>query len=205
VNDWPYSLGKQTVNIDNSMFWKLHGWIDRIWERYRVAKGLPPDEPKLQQALTAQCREMDTLGRAVRGSVSTRPPVNDASPAESGQFHQTVRPILEKYCSGCHSEASPDGMLSLGGRISSAQVVSNLINMPTVRGGQFMRVVPGAPDRSWLYLKVAGLASRAGCVGECSTGVMPPTGSVTLLPSELDAIRAWITAGALTVRAAAPR
>ena len=65
VNASPYSLGKQPVNIDNYMFWKLHGWIDKIWERYRVAKGLTADEPKLVQALIDQCREMHTLGHAV--------------------------------------------------------------------------------------------------------------------------------------------
>ena len=196
VNDSPYSLGKQPVNIDNYMFWKLHGWIDQVWERYRVAKGLTPDEPKLQQALTAQCREMDTLGKVVSGSVPTSPRPADTPPSEAGQFHETVRPILEKYCSGCHSDASPDGMLSLGGKISSADVVKNLLGVPAVRGGQFMRVVAGAPDRSWLYLKVAGLASSASCTGECSTGVMPPTGAVTLSGSELGAIRSWIAAGA---------
>ena len=66
VNESPHSLGKQTVNIDNYMFWKLHGWIDQIWERYRVAKGLAPDEPKLKQALVEQCREMHTLGHSDR-------------------------------------------------------------------------------------------------------------------------------------------
>ncbi|HEY2733345.1 MAG TPA: hypothetical protein VGI70_05135, partial [Polyangiales bacterium] len=55
VNDSPYSLGKQSVNIDNYMFWKLHGWIDDVWERYRVATGLTPSDPKLKGALTEQC------------------------------------------------------------------------------------------------------------------------------------------------------
>jgi hypothetical protein len=193
VNSSPFSLGKQTVNIDNYMFWKLHGWIDRIWERYRIAKGLTPSEPQLVQALTAQCREMDTLSRVVGGVTNPNP---GPLPVEHGYFHENVRPILERYCSGCHSEASPDGGLSLGGQISSAQIVAGLVNVQSARGGQFKRVVPGNPGQSWFYLKPAGQAATAGCVGNCSTSVMPPAGQVTLTPAELGVINQWIASGA---------
>jgi hypothetical protein len=197
VNDSPHSLGKQTVNVDNYMFWKLHGWIDQIWERYRKAKGLTPDEPKLKQALVAQCQEMDRLGKEFSGGAGTRDAgVAMPLPMESGFFHEKVRPIFERVCSGCHSEASPEANLSLGGAISSADVVEGLVNAQTARGGSFMRVVPGNPQRSWLYLKVAGMAAAAGCTGTCSTGVMPPAGMVTLAQADLDVIRQWIMDGA---------
>ena len=58
VNDSPYSLGSQPVNIQNYMFWKLHGWIDEIWERYRVAKG-----EKLPDITGARAK-LDALRRA---------------------------------------------------------------------------------------------------------------------------------------------
>lgn len=109
VNDSPYSLGKQTVNIDNYMFWKLHGWIDGIWERYRIAKGLTVSEPKLTQALIDQCHEMAALGRAVGPARPTAP--TGPLPAERDVFHEQVRPIFERSCASCHSEASPEAML----------------------------------------------------------------------------------------------
>jgi hypothetical protein len=195
VNDSPYSLGKQTVNIDNFMFWKLHGWIDQIWERYRIAKGLKPDEPKLTEALVEQCREMHALGHVV-GPNQT--PNDEPLPVEHGDFHEKVRPILEKYCSGCHSESSPDAGMSLGGHISSANVVKGLVNAQSLHGGQYKRVVPGNADQSWLYLKASGQASGAGCSGTaCNAQVMPPTGQVTVTSAELAVIRQWITDGAL--------
>jgi hypothetical protein len=195
VNESPHSLGKQTVNVENYMFWKLHGWIDQIWERYRLAKGQKPDEPKLKQALIDQCHEMQRLGQAIKpgSNVPTQP-----LPTEHGVFHEQVRPILERVCSGCHSESSPEANLSLGGQISSADVVKALVNVQTAHGGQFLRVVPGAPDQSWLYLKVSGKAASAGCQGAmCSTQVMPPTGQVTLTSAELELVRKWIADGAV--------
>jgi len=195
VNESPYSLGKQTVNIDNFMFWKLHGWIDGIWERYRVAKGLAPDEPKLQQALTEQCHEMHALGVAVGPAMP--PPQDEPLPVERGLFHETVRPIFEQICSGCHSESSPEAGMSLGGHISSADVVQNLVNKQTLHGGQYVRVLPGVPEQSWLYLKVSGMAMAAACMGaECNPQTMPPTGQVTLSAEQLEAIRFWIAQGA---------
>jgi len=194
VNDSPYSLGKQTVNIDNHMFWKLHGWIDSIWERYRVAKGLTPDEPKLKQALIDQCTEMHTLGHVVKPGAATP---SEPLPVEHGEFHEKVRPILEKTCASCHSESSPEAAMSLGGMISSADIVRGLVAVQAMHGGQFKRVVAGNADQSWLYLKVAGTAMSAGCTGAmCNTQVMPPTGQVTLTQTELSTIRTWIVNGA---------
>ena len=195
VNDSPYSLGKQTVNIDNYMFWKLHGWIDRVWERYRVAKGLMPDEPKLKQALTGQCLEMDALGKVLdpKSGVDTTSPL----PEEHGVFHEQVRPILEQHCASCHSESSPEAGLPLGGHISSSAIVKGLVGVQTMHGGQFKRVVARSAMQSWLYLKASGTAASAGCTGSmCNAQVMPPTGQVTLTSQELGSLQKWIDDGA---------
>ena len=196
VNDSPYSLGKQTVNIDNYMFWKLHGWIDEVWERYRVAKGLTPGEPKLVEALIDQCREMHALGVAIDPStaVDTTSPL----PTEHGVFHESVRPILEKTCASCHSESSPEAGMTLGGHVSSADIVKGLISVQAMHGGQFKRVVAKSPEQSWLYLKAAGMAAAAGCTDNtCNNQVMPPAGQVTLSSAELASLRQWISDGAV--------
>ncbi len=207
VADSPHSLGNQEVNIDNHMFWKLHGWIDQVWERYRVAKALPADEPKLQQALAEQCHEMHRLGKLFEpgsgapsdaSSPDSTPSTDAALPAEHGYFAEQVRPILDKNCSGCHRGGSPPAGLSLGGNISSADIVAGLVNIPSMHGGQFKRVVPGKPEESWFYLKTAGLAATAGCAGAtCNPQVMPPAGKVTLTPDDLGILYDWIANGAV--------
>jgi hypothetical protein len=195
----PNSLGSQPVNIGNYMFWKLHGWIDEIWERYRTAKGLTDTEPKLVSALLQQCREMHELGRVIDPTLVQDGADAGPLPVEHGYFVDSVRPAFERVCVGCHSESSPEAKMPLAGHISSADIVTNLVNVQTYSGGQFLRVVPGHPEQSWLYLKASGLSVDAGCTGsDCRTESMPPgaTPDQMLNATELSALNQWITSGA---------
>jgi hypothetical protein len=202
----PHGLNNGQVNITNYMFWKLHGWIDKVWEKYRVAKGLTEDPMAMQKYktdLTASCREMDTEIEILK-QPPNQPPVFDCPPEadETGDFHTKVRPIFESStnnCASCHGPAqnSPYADLTLGGAISSKCLVEKL-KRTSINGGQFKLIEPGDPSKSWLYLKAAGTAVMAGCVdgsNPCNTAVMPPGGK-TLTDAELKVLSDWITAGA---------
>jgi hypothetical protein len=210
-NNSTHALNNGNANVDNYMFYKIHGWIDGVWAKYRKAKGLSDDDPKFKADLLGQCREMDTemqlsiQALGAQGGSGTDPDTTPL-PVESGYFHEQVRPIfadMNNKCSGCHSETGPSAGMSLGGHISSADIVKGLVNQPAIDGGQFMLVVPGDPDHSWLYLKAAGLAPNAGCTasngGVCITAVMPPNGSgaTTVTADELAIIKKWISDGAV--------
>jgi hypothetical protein len=194
----PHSLGNQESNIDNYMFWKMHGWIDKVWEKYRRATGKPVDDPELDKVVEDQCREMDTLATYIDPDVETEQPPRDNN--ESGYFHETVRPIFEgpKYnCQGCHFPgAGTNGALTLGGDISSTAIVQGIVNRASVDGGQYKVVVPGNAAQSWLYRKMSGTAMSAGCVesgtATCNTGTMPPTLDVTVSAEDLEKVRHWI-------------
>jgi hypothetical protein len=202
-----HGVNNTESNIDNYMFWKLHGWIDNVWEKYRRAKGMQATDAKLQEDLVAQCREMDTEIQIIKNTMKPGMPTTPGEPlpVESGFFHQQVRPILESskiLCSGCHAEAGANAMLSLGGNISSKKIVAGLVNQPSRDGGQFKLVVPGDPDHSWLYLKASGKAMDAGCVAsstaQCISATMPPssTGLPAMSAAELNTLRQWIQDGA---------
>jgi len=210
TNNSTHALNNGNANVDNYMFYKIHGWIDSVWAKYRKAKGLSDDDPKFKSDLLAQCREMDTemqlsiQALGAQGGTGINPDMTPLPP-ESGFFHEKVRPIFEdanNKCSGCHSETGPSAGMSLGGHISSADIVKGLLNQPAIDGGQFNLVVPGDPDHSWLYLKAAGLAPNAGCTptnGDvCITAVMPPNGSgaTTVTADQLALIKQWISDGA---------
>ncbi len=201
-----HGVNNTDSNIDNYMFWKLHGWIDNVWEKYRVAKGLTPDDPKLQSDLRASCQEMDTEIQIIRDNLDPDdlPDPNEPLPVESGFFHEQVRPIFESQtnkCSGCHAESGANAKLSLGGHISSKAIVSAMVNAPSRSGGQYKIVVPGDPENSWLYRKASGTAETAGCTptsnAQCITGVMPPAmNGPTVTPAQLEILRQWIEDGA---------
>jgi hypothetical protein len=52
-------LGDPTVNIQNQMFWRLHGWIDQVWTRYRALKGEKETDPAYAKALQDASKMMN--------------------------------------------------------------------------------------------------------------------------------------------------
>ncbi|HET7540081.1 MAG TPA: hypothetical protein VFK05_09415 [Polyangiaceae bacterium] len=205
----PHGLNNGQVNITNYMFWKLHGWIDNVWEKYRVAKGITKDAAAMQkytQDLKQSCNEMDIEISILKANNTTLqldcPPDVD----ESGEFHTKVRPIFEatsNHCASCHgpSQTSPYANLTLGGQVSSKCIVGRL-KRASLDGGQIKLLEPGDPEHSWLYLKAAGLADTAGCVATdpnrpCNTATMPPGGNgKTMTDAELKILYDWIKGGA---------
>lgn len=99
--------------------------------------------------------------------------------------------IFEKQCtfSGCHSLASAEADLVLEG----PDVYDALVNVPaSTNAAQFAgkkRVVPGAPSTSFLMDKLLGTLGP----GE---GDPMPLARSPLRPSDIEAIRKWILAGA---------
>lgn len=61
VQDSPANLGRLDLALRNFVFWKLHGFIDDVWQRYRVAKGLRDDDPAYVQLLDDECYGMHQL------------------------------------------------------------------------------------------------------------------------------------------------
>ena len=205
----PHGLNNGQVNVTNYMFWKLHGWIDKVWERYRIAKGITADPVQMQkynQDIKESCNQMDQYEAILKATPGSGP-VLDCPPDvnETGDFHTNVRPIFETQtnkCAGCHgpSQTSPYADLTLGGQVSSKCIVQRLTRA-SEDGGQFQLVVPGDPDHSYLYLKASGKAATAGCVSTdptlhpCNTATMPPSGR-TMTDTELMTLRTWIMNGA---------
>ena len=110
----------------------------------------------------------------------------------------TVKPTLEslekKYFAGscafssCHSAAKHAGELVLEPGLSYA----NLIGIPALHPGavNFVRVEPGQPDNSFLYIKVT--QPQAG------QGKLMPVGASEPVDADcgIAALKAWIAAGA---------
>jgi len=58
-NSSPINLGDPKVNIFNVRFWKLHGWIDMVWTKFRKAKGLSDNDPNYKKTIDYYVHMMD--------------------------------------------------------------------------------------------------------------------------------------------------
>lgn len=201
VSGSPGNLIEQAVDVRNFFFWKLHGWIDNVWERYRVAKGLTASDPDYAKIMREQCDEMWYLKKSNRGlpmqpSGSTDPGNSGATGnTETGYFATQVRPFLDSSCGGCHSPIGPSAGVTLGGKgITSAELVDGLVSKKSTNG-EYNLIEPGKPELSWVYLKASGESTTVSCSGACGRGKMPPSGD-GLSATQLQVLSKWITDGA---------
>lgn len=91
--------------------------------------------------------------------------------------------IADASCLACHSAAAAQGQLDLETNLHAATV-----EVPSGNAG-FVLVVPGSPDESLLYLKVANQPPSG-------TGTEMPPGSGGLPEDQLAIVRGWIEDGA---------
>jgi hypothetical protein len=197
VSGSPANLIQQAVDVKNFAFWKLHGWIDSVWERYRRAKGLKDDDPAYQQLMLEQCNEMFALQPRNRKAAQSGPGTIDpgTTAPETGEFATRVRPFLDSTCAGCHGPIAPTAGMTLGGsNVSSAQVIAGLVGM-AASNGEYELIEPGAPDKSWVYLKASGGVATVACARACDRQAMPPSGA-GLSATQLASLRQWIMNGA---------
>jgi predicted secreted protein len=54
----PINLGDPSVNLENQLFWRLHGWIDKRFDAYRAKKGIGDSDPTFAAAMKAAMDEM---------------------------------------------------------------------------------------------------------------------------------------------------
>ena len=90
--------------------------------------------------------------------------------------------IFTPRCASCHGALAPGGL-----DLRAANAFANLVNSPSTQT-TLMRVAPGDPDASYLVHKLDGRSSIVGS--------RMPQGGPFLSTTEINVVRAWITAGA---------
>ena len=111
-------------------------------------------------------------------TTTTLPPVS---------FSADVQPIFAANCAlpFCHTGPQPQQQLDLAPRRAYAA----LVGVGSVECPGLVRVLPGAPEQSYLIAKLAG-------EGVCFVPSRMPLGGV-LPAADIDTIRRWISEGAL--------
>ena len=108
----------------------------------------------------------------------------------NARFSELQAALFKPDCatSLCHSGSPPaHAPLSLDDGVSHA----NLINRPASQASSIVLVKPGAPDQSYLMLKLLGTVGSSG-----SASTRMPLNRPSLDGERLAAVRAWILRGA---------
>jgi len=124
-------------------------------------------------------------------------PGNAAPPPLTADYQSIQDNVFTPICVRCHSgAAAPEGL-----QLDAAHAYDLLVGVPSSEQPQLLRVDPGAPDSSYLVLKLEG---APGIVG-----AQMPFGETPLPQATIDVIRQWISDGAQRASsmaaAAAPR
>ncbi|MGV3512282.1 MAG: hypothetical protein ACO1OX_09800 [Novosphingobium sp.] len=113
--------------------------------------------------------------------------VRAEDPATSISYQEEIVPILEQNCATCHLTGEEAGGMSLVGDMA----IGFLVGKPSQEVPAVMRVEPGAPERSYLVMKLEGTHLDHG-----GSGARMPLGGSPLDGRDLARIRAWIAQGA---------
>jgi hypothetical protein len=105
--------------------------------------------------------------------------------AEPVSFKDDVVPLLTTRCVVCHVEGADQAHLSL---YPDAWV--QLVGVASTES-PLKRVEPGAPAKSYLYLKLLGTQAEAG-----GSGARMPFQQDPLAPADIEVVRKWIEQGA---------
>ncbi len=125
------------------------------------------------------------LGHAAQaGGPTDCDDLNSVAPFTQFNYPVVIQSIWQANCSGCHLDGGSSGGLNLDSPGSDLA----LIDIPSAQDGNFIRVLPGDPLASLLFLKLncdnPGLGSRM------------PLGGSNLSLTQQALIFDWIEAGA---------
>ena len=101
-------------------------------------------------------------------------------------YVEGVQPIFDRECVKCHGPKEKKGKLDL----SAPDSYKALVNVPSREAPATLRVKPGDPEQSYLWLKLEHRTEE---------GSGMPKGYFSakrLTQKDLDTVRAWIAAGA---------
>jgi hypothetical protein len=101
-------------------------------------------------------------------------------------FKQSIVPVLKTKCASCHLTGQEGGALAL----HPGAAYASLVNVKSSEAG-LLRVKPGAPDQSYLLMKLLGTHLDHG-----GQGARMPFGSPPLDAETIAKVRQWIASGA---------
>lgn len=110
-----------------------------------------------------------------------------AEPVAPSHFQAKIAPLFESKCAICHMTGEEAGRMSL----VADNIIGSLVGVAADGAPGQIRVVSGAPEKSYLLMKLEGTHLKHG--GE---GMQMPFASPPLSAGEIADVRQWIANGA---------
>jgi hypothetical protein len=127
---------------------------------------------------------LDANGQPIGSAPPGAPP--PGSPSVTPDFQSIQDNVFTPICTQCHIGAgAPQGL-----QLDEAHSYALLVGIPSAEQPNVLRVSPGNPDDSYLVRKLEGPSAGI-------SGGQMPLNQDPLAQSTIDAIRQWITNGAL--------
>lgn len=145
----------------------------------------PVDVPETPDAVADIGADVASDVAADAGADAAADTSHDAGGEACLTFAGHIQPIFDASCalSGCHAGVGA----TLGMDLSAGNAYAATVGVPASEDGAYDRIDPGAPDSSFLYLKL--LAAPP-------SGAQMPYGGTPLDAVSLERVRQWILAGA---------
>lgn len=145
--------------------------------------------PWLACALVGACgpgdgSTLDERGRSLEHPYAPSLGSRFGSTLVEPSYEAIVLDLFEPHCESCHSGANPSEGLNLELEVGWDEMV----DVPAIQRPSLRLVEPGAPERSYLVLKLTGEAGMS--------GRRMPRGQAARPPGEIDVVRQWIADGA---------
>ncbi len=117
--------------------------------------------------------------------------LGQTAPDENSSYHDIQEYVFDKSCANsvCHASPANAGSLSLNYGLSYEDLVGMVPQNPAAAAAGMKLVDPGNPENSFLLAKLVGPTSP-------EQGARMPFGGGVLHNGKIEAIRAWIEAGA---------
>jgi hypothetical protein len=142
-------------------------------------------------------------GTATAGSAGADPTAGMANMGGTGMavanptFARDIAPIIATKCEPCHTTQAKAGFnWTYESLVTNSTITSALAGTCKYIDGTKKRVVPGDPDHSLIWIKVA-IDQHQSSANGCGDHMPQAPSPHVLTTAELDTIRAWIVQGAL--------
>lgn len=144
-------------------------------------------------------------GAAAAGGSGGAPATGGMGPASGGTgmvvanptFAKDIAPIIASNCEPCHTTQAKAGFnWSYANLVTDSAITSALAGTCKYIDAAKKRVIPGDPDHSLLWIKLA-IDQHQSSANGCGDHMPQAPSPHVLTTAELDTIRAWIVQGAL--------